>query len=112
MSTMQRSSRYQTTRQGLALLSVLILMMTLALIGAASMYITRSQIELWEQQVRREQAYTCAEAGIQHALWRVRVGQDPNGTTYNCVMNGRTYAVGFTTSTSGWTTQINASVTY
>ena len=56
MSTMQRSSRYQTTRQGLALLSVLILMMTLALIGAASMYITRSQIELWEQQVRREQA--------------------------------------------------------
>ena len=58
--------------RGLALLSVVIVMLLLALIGAAALYLTRSHYELLQDQVRRQRAYYAAEAGLQHGLWLMR----------------------------------------
>ena len=119
--------RLQRRTTGLALVSVLIVILLTALIGAASLYLVQSQFELSAEVVRRQQAWYAAEAGLQHALWRLRTDM-PNNDGNNItppleaaipfVLDGRTITVTLTAVPIGvvaggqplW--QVSAAATY
>ncbi len=102
-------------RRGIALLSVMIAMALAALIAAASMYLTQSQFELLQSLTLRQQAYYAAEAGLQHALWRLRRGEavdNPITITLNESGFPRIFTVNLTTAVAGNFTAVTATVNY
>ena len=107
--------RRNSQARGLALFIVMILMLLMALIAAASLYLTQSHFELLQEQVRRQQAFYAAEAGMQDALVRLRTGQSV--APVNIVLDGRTYTANITATQLGvnqagpyWS--VTSSVTY
>lgn len=105
----------RATQRGIALLVVLILMLLLALIAAAVLYLAQSHFELLQEQVRRQQAFYAAEAGMQDALVRLRTGQAV--VPVSIVLDGRTYTANITATpqapnAAGPVWRIDASVTY
>ena len=107
--------RARAAVRGMALVIVLILMLLLALITAASLYLTQSHYELLQEQVRRQQAFYTAEAGIQDALVRLRTGQVV--APVSRVLDGRTYTATITTTplapnAAGPVWSVSSSVTY
>ena len=78
---------------------VLILMLLLALIAAAALYLAQSHFELLQEQVRRQQAFYAAEAGMQDALVRMRTGQAV--VPVNLVLDGRTFTANITATPLG-----------
>ena len=107
--------RRNARAKGLALFIVMILMLLMALIAAASLYLAQSHFELLQEQVRRQQAFYAAEAGMQDALVRLRTGQAV--APVNIVLDGRTYTANITATQLGvnpagpyWS--VTSSVTY
>lgn len=93
--------RTRRAAKGLALMIVMILMLLMALIAAASLYLTQSHFELLQEQVRRQQAFYAAEAGMQDALVRMRAGQiAASPTVYSVVVPG-TYTANVTATQLG-----------
>ncbi|MBN2097702.1 MAG: hypothetical protein JW714_04400, partial [Candidatus Omnitrophica bacterium] len=67
-------------KKGLAMLVVMSLVLMLLLLGGAVLLISGGHFGTSYNQIKRAKAYYAAEAGIQHALWRLR--EDPGSISY------------------------------
>jgi Tfp pilus assembly protein PilX len=62
-------------KKGVALLVVMSIVLALFILGSAAGLVSTGHFGTSFAQIRRARAYYAAEAGIQHALWRLRTGQ-------------------------------------
>ena len=76
---------------GSVLLIVVFAVVLLSMLTVGILQMNAEEIQLMQNQIRAVEALATAEAGLNDAFSRIRVGSDPNIST--AAFNGGTYAV-------------------
>ena len=74
-------------RKGVAMLIVIGLVLMLLILGGAALMISTGHFGTSYHQIKRARAYYAAEAAMQHALWKCRIGL-PNGYDLGAIPAG------------------------
>ncbi len=75
-------------KKGIALFVVISIMFLLSIGSAVILLTAYNYANLTENQIRRSRAMVLAEAGINYAYWKIRIGEDDTGApiTYPCTL--------------------------
>jgi type II secretory pathway pseudopilin PulG len=63
-------------KTGVVLLIVIVVILLLSILGGAILMLVSSRYKLTIHQIDRTKAFYLAEAGMHHALWRIRNNED------------------------------------
>lgn len=85
--------RFKLKKTGVALFIVIVVILLLSILGGAILMLVSSRYKVTKHQVDRTKAFNLAEAGMHHALWRIRNnanGPPPTGEPDLCgLLEGR-----------------------